>query len=356
MAQVMVNFRMDEEVKKAMEQACKEMGLSMTTAFTIFATKVGREKRIPFEITADPFHGDVHGQSHHASAAPHIQPEDDPAAAISQKREQLELLCAEIRLSLTRIHTAIPASACGLAMERIRLLCSDELKDKAAAAASAFRSVLSERHMEVTKEKDFELLNTYVESFSSITDEIISIEHTLVPALRSLSAGTAVMLVSYEKRLAAVSHGFDQLHTVLQSFIHSTARKQGTARAVQTRIQQASALVSSPEVKTALESLDILIRRYYDALDPHTKAHLESFYLQTLELTLRELEQAERTGEDVSPKAALCCRTIHVISQVLSAGRQTQQELSHRNLEAEVVALERLAAMRGDIPDGITPP
>ena len=54
MAQVMVNFRIDEDVKKNMEQACREMGLNMTTAFTIFATKVGREKRIPFEITAEP--------------------------------------------------------------------------------------------------------------------------------------------------------------------------------------------------------------------------------------------------------------------------------------------------------------
>ena len=52
MAQVMVNFRIDEDVKKNMEQACKEMGLNMTAAFTIFATKVGKEKRIPFEITA----------------------------------------------------------------------------------------------------------------------------------------------------------------------------------------------------------------------------------------------------------------------------------------------------------------
>ena len=55
MAQAMVNFRMDAELKKAMEQTCQEMGLSMTTAFTIFAKKVSREKRIPFEITADPF-------------------------------------------------------------------------------------------------------------------------------------------------------------------------------------------------------------------------------------------------------------------------------------------------------------
>lgn len=58
MAQTMVNFRMDEELKKSMEQTCKEMGMSMTTAFTIFATKVSREKRIPFEINVDPFYSE----------------------------------------------------------------------------------------------------------------------------------------------------------------------------------------------------------------------------------------------------------------------------------------------------------
>ena len=58
MAQTMVNFRMDENLKKSMEQVCTEMGMSMTTAFTIFAKKVSREKRIPFEITADPFYSE----------------------------------------------------------------------------------------------------------------------------------------------------------------------------------------------------------------------------------------------------------------------------------------------------------
>ena len=52
---VNVNFRLDEDVKKSMEQACEDMGLSMTAAFTIFAKKVGRERRIPFEVCADPF-------------------------------------------------------------------------------------------------------------------------------------------------------------------------------------------------------------------------------------------------------------------------------------------------------------
>ena len=54
MAQTMVNFRLDEKLKKDMEQVCKEMGLSITTAFTIFATKVSKERRIPFELAADP--------------------------------------------------------------------------------------------------------------------------------------------------------------------------------------------------------------------------------------------------------------------------------------------------------------
>jgi DNA-damage-inducible protein J len=62
MAQTMVNFRMDETVKKNMEIACREMGMSMTTAFTIFATKVGKEKRIPFEIIADPFYSESNMQ------------------------------------------------------------------------------------------------------------------------------------------------------------------------------------------------------------------------------------------------------------------------------------------------------
>lgn len=55
---VNVNFRMDAELKKGMEQVCSELGMSMTTAFTIFAKKVNREKRIPFDISVDPFYSE----------------------------------------------------------------------------------------------------------------------------------------------------------------------------------------------------------------------------------------------------------------------------------------------------------
>ena len=55
---VNINFRMDAELKKNMEKVCADMGLTMTTAFTIFAKKVSHEKRIPFELSADPFYSE----------------------------------------------------------------------------------------------------------------------------------------------------------------------------------------------------------------------------------------------------------------------------------------------------------
>lgn len=58
MAQAVINFRMDEDLKNEMEQTCKKMGLTMTSAFTIFATKVIQEQRIPFDIVADPFYSE----------------------------------------------------------------------------------------------------------------------------------------------------------------------------------------------------------------------------------------------------------------------------------------------------------
>lgn len=58
MAQTSINIRMDEELKKNMEQICQELGMNMTTAITIFAKKLTREKRIPFEVSVDPFYSE----------------------------------------------------------------------------------------------------------------------------------------------------------------------------------------------------------------------------------------------------------------------------------------------------------
>ena len=58
MAQTLINIRMDEELKRNMEQTCQELGMNMTTAITIFAKKMTREKRIPFDVSIDPFYSE----------------------------------------------------------------------------------------------------------------------------------------------------------------------------------------------------------------------------------------------------------------------------------------------------------
>ena len=55
MAQTTVSIRMDEDLKKSMEHTCQELGMNMTTAFTIFAKKMTREHAIPFDVSYDNF-------------------------------------------------------------------------------------------------------------------------------------------------------------------------------------------------------------------------------------------------------------------------------------------------------------
>ena len=51
-----INIRIEESTKRDLESVCKELGLSVTTALTIFAKKMCRERRIPFVVAIDPFY------------------------------------------------------------------------------------------------------------------------------------------------------------------------------------------------------------------------------------------------------------------------------------------------------------
>ena len=53
MANTTISIRMNEELKRQFESFCDDVGMSMTTAFTIFARKTVRENRIPFEVGGD---------------------------------------------------------------------------------------------------------------------------------------------------------------------------------------------------------------------------------------------------------------------------------------------------------------
>lgn len=51
-----INLRVDDDIKRKAERTFDDIGLSMSTAINIFLKVVVREKRIPFELSADPFY------------------------------------------------------------------------------------------------------------------------------------------------------------------------------------------------------------------------------------------------------------------------------------------------------------
>jgi len=51
MTQTNVNIRIDENLKREFDEICNDFGLTMTSAFTVFAKTVVRQQRIPFEIS-----------------------------------------------------------------------------------------------------------------------------------------------------------------------------------------------------------------------------------------------------------------------------------------------------------------
>ena len=55
MATTTFSVRMDEDVKKELDQFCDRMGMTTAAAFNIFARAVLREKRIPFEIADESY-------------------------------------------------------------------------------------------------------------------------------------------------------------------------------------------------------------------------------------------------------------------------------------------------------------
>lgn len=55
MAQSVLSVRMDEQLKQEFDAICEELGMSMSTAVTMLAKKMSREKRLPFEVSVDLF-------------------------------------------------------------------------------------------------------------------------------------------------------------------------------------------------------------------------------------------------------------------------------------------------------------
>jgi len=48
-----ISIRLDDETKQRFDEFCNSVGMSVSTAFNLFAKTVVREQRIPFEIKSD---------------------------------------------------------------------------------------------------------------------------------------------------------------------------------------------------------------------------------------------------------------------------------------------------------------
>ena len=56
-----ISLRLDDDMKRELDEMCAEMGMNITTFFMIYAKKALRDRKIPFEITApaDPFYSEA---------------------------------------------------------------------------------------------------------------------------------------------------------------------------------------------------------------------------------------------------------------------------------------------------------
>ena len=55
-----ISLRMDDEMKKELDEMCEAMGMNISTFYMIYTKKALRDRRIPFDIEApaDPFYSE----------------------------------------------------------------------------------------------------------------------------------------------------------------------------------------------------------------------------------------------------------------------------------------------------------
>ena len=54
-----ISLRVDDNVKKQAESVCSEIGMSLSTAINIYLKRLGRDRRVPFDVSADPFYSET---------------------------------------------------------------------------------------------------------------------------------------------------------------------------------------------------------------------------------------------------------------------------------------------------------
>jgi len=53
-----ITIRLDENLKKQMEQLCEDVGVNLSAAYLMFTKAAVRHWRIPFDVAGDPFYSE----------------------------------------------------------------------------------------------------------------------------------------------------------------------------------------------------------------------------------------------------------------------------------------------------------
>ena len=86
---VTVSLRLDESVKRGLDQMCDEMGMNLTTFFMIYVKAALRERKIPFEIRAND---DFFFTRENLAAIAHSEEEAAQGKAIPKTLAELEAM------------------------------------------------------------------------------------------------------------------------------------------------------------------------------------------------------------------------------------------------------------------------
>ena len=64
-----LSIRIDRELKKEADMIFNELGMNLTTAINVFVRQAVRQKKIPFEISINPYGDENYGYMRDATAA-----------------------------------------------------------------------------------------------------------------------------------------------------------------------------------------------------------------------------------------------------------------------------------------------
>ena len=90
MTQGNLTIRMDNDLKQSFDSVCNDLGMSMSTAVTLLAKKMTREKRLPFEVSMDPFYSSSNQAALNASIA-----QMQAGKTVTKSMEELERMADE---------------------------------------------------------------------------------------------------------------------------------------------------------------------------------------------------------------------------------------------------------------------